>query len=283
MTTTTSASMSTATVGDHRIAYRDTGEGEPVVLVHGGFAAELLASVEQSSALGGVRRVLYHRRGYGLSPRPDPVRPLTLADQADDLVGLLDHLGLGSAHVVGHSVGALAALTAAASHRDRIESLVLVEPPVPLSRPAGTEWLQAVLPTVELYAAADVVGAVDGFYDATCREGWRERMDAAWPTAHGDSVAGAPMAYESDLPGLEWQDGLSADQVAAVRCPVHLVVGGSTRPVFLEFGQVVRDWFPWYEATVVPGADHGVPLTAPHAVAEVVADVVRRTAADRDG
>ena len=52
MTSTTSASMSTATVGDHRLAYRDTGDGEPVVLVHGGFAAERFRSDGRGPHLG---------------------------------------------------------------------------------------------------------------------------------------------------------------------------------------------------------------------------------------
>ncbi|PJJ58223.1 pimeloyl-ACP methyl ester carboxylesterase [Mumia flava] len=268
---TTSLTMQTATIGDHELAYRATGEGEAVVLVHGGFAAELLAGVEQAEALGGFRRVLYHRQGHGHSPRPEPIGPLTLEDQADDLIGLLDHLGIDAAHLVGHSLGALVALTTAAAHPDRVRSLTLLEPPVPFSHPAGAEWLESMGPVVERYGAGDVGGAMTAFYDATLREGWRERMERVAPDAFEDSVDGAPMGFESDMPGMAWTDGLSADQVTAVRCPVLLVVGGSTRPVFADAREVVRGWFPWCEDLEVAGADHMLPVLAPDTIAEAVA------------
>ncbi|WP_192796720.1 alpha/beta fold hydrolase [Serinicoccus kebangsaanensis] len=274
MPATQAPAMEKVAIGDHELAYREVGAGPPVVLVHGGLSAEMLAPVQHAVALSGCRRVLYHRQGHGQSPRAQQVRPLTLDDQGADLVGLLDHLDIGAAHLVGHSLGALVALTAAASHADRVASLCLLEPPVPLSHPAGVQWLRSVLPAAEKYVAGDVEGAVSGFYDATLQPGWRARMDRVAPDAFRDSVDGAAMAFGSDLPGLTWDDGLTADQMAAVRCPVRTVVGTDTRPVFRAAPDVLQTWFPWCDSVDVPDADHMLALQAPDPVAAAVADIV---------
>ncbi|QYJ05285.1 alpha/beta hydrolase [Nocardioides panacisoli] len=275
---TTTQPMQTVPIGDHELAHRTSGDGEPVVLVHGGWAADMLAPVERADALAGYRRVLYHRHGHGQSPRPRPVRPMTLSDHAHDLMGLLDRLDVESAHLVGHSLGALIALTAAADRPDRVASLSLLEPPAPFSHPAAADWLADVAPVADRYAAGDVEEAVTAFYDATLATAWRERMDRAAPTAFVDSVDGAPMAIESDLPGMEWTEGLTADQVAAVRCPVLLVVGESTRPVFQAAREVIQGWFPWCEYTGVAGADHLLPVLEPDLVATTIDRFLRGVA-----
>jgi 3-oxoadipate enol-lactonase len=68
---------------------------------------------------------------------------------AEDIVGLLDHLDIGKAAVIGHSLGGMVAYHLAANHQDRVEALVLEDPPppLPLARPAlvqddstGFDW-----------------------------------------------------------------------------------------------------------------------------------------------
>ena len=93
--------MDQAVVNGVTLEYDVQGDGEPVVLVHGGLLADENAPLMREPALtDGYRVINYHRRGFAGSSRP-PGRA-TIGDQAADLRALLDHLGVERAHV-GHA------------------------------------------------------------------------------------------------------------------------------------------------------------------------------------
>jgi aminoacrylate hydrolase len=69
--------------------------------------------------------VLYDHRGTGRSVRELP-SPYAVQDMADDIVKVMDALGLAKAHVVGHAAGGNAGLALALSHPDRLAKLVVV-------------------------------------------------------------------------------------------------------------------------------------------------------------
>lgn len=89
-------------------AYATLGSGEPLVLVHG-VGMQQGAWAPQIAALSRTHRVVvYDMLGHGASRLPQP--DATLADYAQQLAALLDHLDIAAANVAGHSMGALVAL-----------------------------------------------------------------------------------------------------------------------------------------------------------------------------
>ncbi|MGE0219292.1 3-oxoadipate enol-lactonase [Mycolicibacterium sp.] len=70
------------------------------------------------------RVVRYDTRGHGASPVP--AGPYTIDDLTDDLVALLDRLGVARAHVVGLSLGGMTAMRLAGRHPDRVDRLALL-------------------------------------------------------------------------------------------------------------------------------------------------------------
>jgi len=89
--------------------------------------------------------VTYDARGQGDTPAGD--EPLSLPLHADDLAGLLDELGIETAHVVAFSHGARIALQFANSHRDRLRRLVLVSAvarPSALARMIIRSWREVL-------------------------------------------------------------------------------------------------------------------------------------------
>jgi len=111
------------------LGFTDTGEGRPVVLLHG-LTATRRYVVMGSRALerSGHRVLAYDARGHGASdPAPNPAA-YTYADLAADLRGLLDERGIGRATLAGASMGAHTLLRFALDHPDRVAGIVVITP-----------------------------------------------------------------------------------------------------------------------------------------------------------
>jgi pimeloyl-ACP methyl ester carboxylesterase len=100
-------------------------EAPAVLLLHGWPDSHRLWR-HQVPALtaAGFRAVVPDLRGFGASDRPGNVEAYALAHILGDVVGTLDHLGVGRAHVVGHDWGAAVAWAVAALFPDRVDHLV---------------------------------------------------------------------------------------------------------------------------------------------------------------
>ena len=111
--------------GRCRLAYWTAGSGAPVLLVQGTgvHGAGWMPQVEALS--DDYECVWFDNRGMFAS-RPAGDRPITVEQMADDCRALLDHLGHGEAHIVGHSLGGCIALQTALSWPERVRSLSLL-------------------------------------------------------------------------------------------------------------------------------------------------------------
>jgi pimeloyl-ACP methyl ester carboxylesterase len=100
-------------------------EAPAVLLLHGWPDSHRLWR-HQVPALtaAGFRAVVPDLRGFGASDRPGDVDAYALPHILGDVIGVLDHLGVGRAHVVGHDWGAAVAWTVAALFPDRVDHLV---------------------------------------------------------------------------------------------------------------------------------------------------------------
>jgi pyruvate dehydrogenase E2 component (dihydrolipoamide acetyltransferase) len=116
------------TAADARLRFRDIGQGSPVVLLHG-----LGRSLDDWFGIGDSlardhRVIALDIRGFGKSTRITDRARLGI-EMAEDVVRLLDQLGISRAHLAGHSMGAAIAAKLAATHPDRVLSVSLVAGP----------------------------------------------------------------------------------------------------------------------------------------------------------
>ncbi|MEU9638856.1 alpha/beta fold hydrolase [Streptomyces tendae] len=114
----------TVRAGELDVGVLDGGDGVPLVLVHGGESDRTQFATLRARLGAGIRAISYDQRDSGITVNP-PV-PYTPAVLADDLVDLLDALGLARAHLLGTSFGGAVAQHAALRHPERVASLVLV-------------------------------------------------------------------------------------------------------------------------------------------------------------
>ena len=119
--------MPVAEVNGTTIFYTELGEGRVVLMMHGGLGFDHTYFRSGFDRLAAGHRVVYYdHRSNGRSGRP-PIETLTIEQAADDAAGLLDHLDVAQAVVIGHSYGGFIAQEFALRHPDRLAGLVLVD------------------------------------------------------------------------------------------------------------------------------------------------------------
>lgn len=115
--------MTTIRVNGVELWHRITGDGEPVIQIHGSgfghFNFDPVTPVISKS----FRVVDYDMRGYGASDRP--VQHYDMEVWADDVAGLMTELGIETAHIHGSSMGGMIALTFAGKYPERVRSVVI--------------------------------------------------------------------------------------------------------------------------------------------------------------
>ncbi|MBE0479553.1 MAG: alpha/beta hydrolase [Dehalococcoidia bacterium] len=115
--------MPYASVNGLNVEYSVEGSGEPLLMIMG-FASARSGWVFQKRALRKhFRLVTFNNRGVGKTHRPEV--PCSIRMMADDAVGLMDHLGIEKAHVLGVSMGGYIAQELAINYPERVKRLVL--------------------------------------------------------------------------------------------------------------------------------------------------------------
>ena len=284
------------TVGEIDVAYNTLGEasGPPVVLISG-LGAQLIAWDDafcQQLVDRGLFVVRFDNRDVGLSsnladrPTSDPsaetagaapAASYTLAQMAADTAGLIDNLGLGSAHVVGISLGGMIAQILAIEHPERVRSLTSI-----MSTTGHNEVGQPTDAARALFLLPPVI----------TREG---AMDRA---VHFNRIAASP-AYPTEVTELRDRavrafdrafnpQGVARQLAAAITTPDRtedlrrldlptLVIHGAEDPVIaVSGGQATAEAIPGAELLVIDGMGHDLPRPLWSAVAERIAALVAR-------
>jgi pimeloyl-ACP methyl ester carboxylesterase len=119
--------MSYADVDGLALWYDERGSGEPLILLHGGMGGSEMFGANLDRLAAGRRLIIVDLPGHGHTAVPD--RPLRYEEMADQIAGLIEHLGLEQADLMGLSLGGGVALRAAIQHPGLIRRLVLVSAP----------------------------------------------------------------------------------------------------------------------------------------------------------
>lgn len=268
------ASRLTIDAGDGlTLSVARAGHGEPLLLLHG-FTGSAETWAPLARAIGDrIETIAVDLPGHGRSSAPaDPSR-YALARTADDLVRVLDALGITRTAMLGYSMGGRVALRMALRHPDRVSALVLESAspgiPDPDERAARVRADHELADAIERDGVEAFVArwerlplwASQGAIPEAAREELRAQRLRNRASGLANSLRGAGAGADPDVrAGLE-----------TLRIPVVLVAGAlDARYVALAHAMAER--IPVARAEIVPGAGHAVHLECPDAFAAIVAE-----------
>jgi pimeloyl-ACP methyl ester carboxylesterase len=269
----------TASDPDEALGFRwlETGEGPPVVLIHGiPTSPELWRHV--LPLIPGARLLALEMVGFGRSWSHGVGRDISVKAQAAHLFRWLDVVGIQRALLVGHDLGGGVAQIAAVSRPERVSGVVLCNSiaydfwPIP-----SVKAMRAIGSLVErtppgLFRRLFPFLIHQGHDDS---ESARESVEAHWPGyAHSD----APAAFVRQIRSLRTEDTLEiADQLPGLNRPAAVVWGAADRFQKTKYGRrLAADLRA--ELTEIPGAKHFVPEDHPDAVAAAIRSIIDRVA-----
>lgn len=233
------------------IGYETTGDGPPMVLVHGG-TADHTRWEPVLPALAEVHTVhAVDRRGRGLSgdgPAYD------LAREAEDLAAVLDAVG-PDVFLVGHSYGALVALEAALL-TGTVGRMVLYEPP------ASTGGHRVSTP--EMLAALRAAGEPQEILRIFYREALHltdEQIDAMTMTRIWRARLAAAPTIVRELEAIE--GFVLSERLSAIEVPVRFLVGDRSPAYFRPAAETIAALLGSSEIVVLPGQAHMAINEAP--------------------
>jgi pimeloyl-ACP methyl ester carboxylesterase len=248
-------------VAGARLRFRDDGIGQAVLLIHG-WALDLELWEPQVAALARRYRVIrFDRRGFGLSTG-DP----SLDCDAEDVLALLDHLGVQRAALVGASQGARVALRVLLAAPERVACLILDGPPE-LLEPDGVEAPREI--PLDEYRRLARHGDM-----AAVRRLWSchpfTQLTSTDPSArrHLDNLLARYPGTDLLLPGVA-QVPLSRARLRALRLPVLVVNGERDLESRRASGVTLSRAIPGAGRSLITGAGHLPNLDDPARYAEV--------------
>jgi pimeloyl-ACP methyl ester carboxylesterase len=286
-----------ARVNGVEIAYERLGDpdGQPLLLVMG-LGMQLIhwdTELCQMLVERGFHVIRFDNRDVGHSskidaPVPDARRamiglrvdaPYLLSDMAADAVGLLDHLGIEAAHVVGASMGGMIAQTIAIEHPERVLSLTSIMSTTG-ERRAGRPKLR-VWGVLVRRAPRDEQGFIEHFVRVFKMIGSRGfpfdeqriRAEAAATYQRDHDTAGTGRQLAAIL-----ASGDRTERLRSVRVPTTVFHGRDDPLVPFRGGRATAEAIPDAQLIAIPGMGHDLPQAIWPQLVDAIAETAARSA-----
>ena len=264
--------------------YETHGSGEPLVLIPStAFSCEVWKLDQVPELSKSLQLIIHDPRGTPRSQASQQV--YTIHQMAMDVAALLDHLGISSAHVLGHSMGGRIALEMTLDFPGRVKSLIMaasgsgqVPRPGPDCVPGLPHWL--VIELVEKgfeKFLRDEYCESDTFFTQEYRERYPERLGEFFQLARSTHANLSEYIHLS-IARHNWE---ATHRLGDVQCPTLVLIGNNdrARSNHLVQAEALTKRIPRAELKVLEGQSHGFFWQAPAETNQVISDWVRRHSA----
>lgn len=248
-----------------RMYYEDVGEGEPIVLI-GGIGANHRFWKSMVPLLPGYRVITLDNRGVGSTEYDG--EEIRVDQMADDIVHLLDHLGIRKAHMVGWSMGSEICMSLGVRHMDRMQTLTLVSSFQ--YRPYRSAYFMKTISKM----AAEGRSNAESLHVAITAFCFPE----TYFSDLGENDADVPMPRRFEDPAKVYQQIVAmdhfdlGDRIDEIRVPTLVVHGGDDIMVEPKKAHAVRDAIEGCTYLEIPGVGHTIdPALYAGAVRDLIA------------
>jgi pimeloyl-ACP methyl ester carboxylesterase len=266
-----------------RIAWRDTGCGETVALIHASASSSGQWRSLTAMLAGDCRVVAPDLYGYGESGTWSGAGPFALADEAALVQAALP---AGAVHIVGHSYGGAVALRLALQQPRRVRSLVLIEPVAfhLLNEQAAHEERRQLLRELRNVASRIAKATANGNY-----RGAMARFVDYWNGAGAwkglDPLLQADLALRVPKIALDFWAAMTEPTAPSdyrrIKAPALVLRGSASPAPARRIAEFVARNLPRSRLQTIEGAGHMLPLTHPDAVNRAIVEHLHACGASR--
>ncbi len=250
-----------------KIRYVTEGKGTPVVLIHGWMGDSSMWGRDQSGntklkGLEGFQVIALDCRGHGKSDKPHELEKYG-PEMAADVVRLLNHLKLEKAHLIGYSSGAFIAGKVAATHPDRVLSIVyggqapLLAAPEAKTTPPGPD-------EVEIFARAVDEGKDLGAYIIAITPPGKPKPTEEQARAIAKFLYDAKDVKALAAAGRSFKNlEVTEQQLKTCKAPILFIHGGNESVRVKERVAAVQKLLGRGQVKIIEGGDHVTTLAKP--------------------
>lgn len=263
--------MATAKINGIHIHYESHGVGEPLLLIQGLGANATGWAMQIPEFSRKFRVVIFDNRGAGRSEKPN--EPYTMSQMADDAAGVLDKLGIGSAHVFGMSLGGMIAQELALSRRERVRTLVLGGTMCggPKATFAGAELVIKFISLMGLPIAEAIEAGLSLVYsDEFIAAKKDELVSRALENIHLTAPSYALQRQFMAVVGFN-----TYDRLPSLRIPTLVLAGTDDKVMPAANAHVLADVIPGARLVQFEGAGHGFIVERAEEVNATVLEFLR--------
>jgi 3-oxoadipate enol-lactonase len=236
--------MEKISVNNITLAYERLGKGTPLMLIHG-FPLDHTSWDEAASLLDKEFDVITpDLRGFGQSSTVET--PYTVSDMADDLAGLLEHLGIDKVALAGHSMGGYVALAFAKKYPQKVSGLGLVSSQAAADSPEGKDRRYHTATDVAEKGVGVIAEAMTPKLSADARVQAIVRDVIGKQSKSGVIGALKAMAEREDL----------ISHLSSVTFPVVLIHGNADVLIPIERAKEIKAVLPSAQFVELEGAGH---------------------------
>lgn len=241
-------------------SYLATGQGQPVVLIHGVGLNKEMWGGQIVGLVPHFQVIAYDMLGHGDSPRPGA--GTCLLDYAEQLRELLDHLNLPQAHVIGFSMGGLVARAFALHFPQRLGSLVILNSVFNRSQEQRAGVIERARQAAEHGPDANAEAALSRWFSHEYQAANPAQMAAIRQTLAGNDPQGYLTTYEL----FATQDMYRVDDLHSIQAPTLVMTGELDPGSTPDMARQLASHITGAQVAILDEQRHMMPVESPRLV-----------------